>query len=120
MTSLLFTTYSEASELEAAAAAANDVTTTILAQRMELDSKTKTVGMLEESAESAERADSVPCQGDGERRAKETAAAEDRIRGYYSETPVLHRSGECCVCMSTLYQMSSELFLADRRQESAE
>ena len=40
---------SAASELEAAAAAANDVTATILAQRMELDSKTKTVEMLEKA-----------------------------------------------------------------------
>ena len=37
------------SQLEAAAAAANDVTATILAQRMELNSKTKTVGMLEKA-----------------------------------------------------------------------
>lgn len=41
--------YSNESELEAAAAAANDVTATILAQRMELDSKTKTVDMLQKA-----------------------------------------------------------------------
>ena len=36
-------------DLEAASATANDVTATILAQRMELDSKAKTVDMLQKA-----------------------------------------------------------------------
>ena len=41
--------HSDETELEAAAATANDVTATIMAQRLELDSKTKTVEMLQKA-----------------------------------------------------------------------
>ena len=40
---------SDHSSLEAASATANDVTATIMAQRLELDSKTKTVEMLQKA-----------------------------------------------------------------------
>ena len=41
--------FSEQFELDTAAAMANDVTATILAQRMELDSKSKTIEMLQKA-----------------------------------------------------------------------